>query len=116
MCIYYTDLNKACSKGRYLLSHIDQIVDSTSGCELFSFVEANYRFHWIYMVREDEEKTSFITPSGLYCYVSMPYVLKNALPTFVGVVQHTLKHHLGKLVEVYVNDIMMKTHESQILN
>lgn len=105
MCIDYTNLKKACSKGRYLLSHIDQIVDSTSGCELFSFVEAYSRFHWIYMVREDEEKTSFITPLGLYCYVSMPYVLKNALPTFVGVVQHTLKDHLGKLVEVYVDTL-----------
>jgi hypothetical protein len=60
MCIDYTDLNKACPKDPYPLPRIDQIVDSIySG------------FHQIRMAREDEEKTSFITPHGLYCYVNM---------------------------------------------
>jgi hypothetical protein len=39
MCIDYTSLNKACPKDPYSLPHIDQIVDSTSGCDLLSFLD-----------------------------------------------------------------------------
>jgi hypothetical protein len=83
MCIDYTDLNKACPKDLYPLPRIDQIVDATSGCELLSFLDAYSAFHQISMAREDEEKTAFVTPRGLYCYVNMPYGLKNTLATFV---------------------------------
>jgi len=47
MCIDYTDLNKACPKDPYPLSRIDPIVDSTSGCELLSFIYAYSGFHQI---------------------------------------------------------------------
>jgi hypothetical protein len=45
MCIDYTSLNKACPKDPYPLPRIDQIVDSTSGCDLLSFLEAYSGFH-----------------------------------------------------------------------
>ena len=54
MCIDYTDLNKACPKDPYPLPRIDKIVDSTSGCELLSFLDAYSGFHQIRMAREDE--------------------------------------------------------------
>jgi hypothetical protein len=46
------------------------------------------------MVREDDEKTTFITLSKLklYCYVSMPYGLKNMLSIYIIVVHYTLKN------------------------
>jgi hypothetical protein len=80
MCIYYTSLNKACPKDPYPLPRIDQIVDSTSGCDLLSFLDAYSGFHQIRMSKEDRRHTSFVTVDGLYCYVVMPYGLKNALP------------------------------------
>jgi hypothetical protein len=85
LCVFvdYTSLNKACPKDTYRLPLIHQIVDSTSGCELLLFIHAYYGFHQIQMAEEDEEKTAFITPYGLYCYISMPYGLQNVLPTFV---------------------------------
>ena len=83
MCIDYTSLNKACPKDPYPLPRIDQIVDSTSGCDLLSFLDAYSCFHQIQMSREDRKHTTFVTVYGLYCYVVMPYGLKNALPTFV---------------------------------
>ena len=112
MCIDYTNLNKACPKDPFPLPRIDQIVDSTSGCELLSFLDAYSGFHQIRMAREDEEKTSFITPCGLYCYVNMPYGLKNALATFVRATHVVLKDHIGKTVEVYVDDIVVKSRQS----
>jgi hypothetical protein len=78
----FTSLNKACPKDPYPLLRIDQIVDSTAGCDLLCFLDAISGYHQIKMAKEDEEKTSFITACGLYCYVCMPFGLKNTGATF----------------------------------
>ena len=63
-CIDYIDINKACPKDPFPLPRIDQIVDSTAGCDLLSFLDAYSGSHQIFMTKEDEEKTTFITPCG----------------------------------------------------
>jgi hypothetical protein len=60
------------------------------------------------MSRKDEENTTFITVYGLFCYVSMPCGLKKALSTFVHVMHKTFGDLIRDLVEVYVNDIVVK--------
>ena len=82
MCIDYTGLNKACPKDHFLLPQIDQIVDSTSGCEILSFLDAYSGYHQITMKVSNQLATSFITPYGSYCYVTMPFGLKNAGTTY----------------------------------
>jgi hypothetical protein len=109
MCIDYTSLNKACPKDPYPLPRIDQIVDSTSGCDLLSFLDAYSGFHQIQMSREDRKHTAFVTVDGLYCYVVMPYGLKNALSTFVRAMSKTFGDLIRDKVEVYVDDIIVKT-------
>jgi hypothetical protein len=52
------------------------------------------------MSREDEEHTTFITVDGLFCYVFMPYGVKNALPTFVHIVHKTFGDLIRDLIEV----------------
>ena len=89
LCIDFTDVNKACPKDPFPLPRIDQIVDSTAGCDLLSFLDAYSGYHQIFMAEEDEEKTAFITPCGMYCFVRMPFGLKNAGSTFARVVQHS---------------------------
>jgi hypothetical protein len=69
MCIDYTSLNEACPKDPYPLPHIDQIMDSTSGCDLLYFLDAYSGFHQIQMSREERKHTAFVTVDGLYCYV-----------------------------------------------
>jgi hypothetical protein len=61
----FTSLNKACPKDPYPLPRIDQIVDSTAGCDLLCFLDASSGYHQIKMAKEDEEKTAFITPCGV---------------------------------------------------
>jgi hypothetical protein len=68
MCIDYTSLNKACPKDEYPLPHTCQIVDSTVSCELLSFLDAYSSYHQISLAIDDEEKTAFITPFGIFCY------------------------------------------------
>ena len=82
MCIDYTCLNKACAKDHFPLPHIDQIIDCTSGCEILSFLDAYSGYHQIAMKESDQLATSFITPYGSYCYVTMPFGLKNAGATY----------------------------------
>jgi hypothetical protein len=60
------------------------------------------------MSREDKENTAFIIVDGLFCYVSMPYGLKNNLPTFVCAMHKTFSDLIRNLVEVYVDDIVIK--------
>ena len=88
LCIDYTDINKACPKDPFLLPRIDQIVDSTIGCDLLSFLDAYSGYHQIFMTKEDEEKTSFITPCGTYCFLRMPFGLKSAGSTFITPCAH----------------------------
>jgi hypothetical protein len=73
---------------------------STSGCDLLYFLDAYSGFHQIPMSKEDEEHTAFITVDGLFCYASMPYGLKNALPTFVRAMHKTFGDLVRDLVEV----------------
>jgi hypothetical protein len=82
MCVDYTSLNKACPKVPFPLPHIDQIVDSTAGCETLSFLDAYSGYHQIKMKESDQLVTSFITPSGMYSYVTMPFGLWNAGATY----------------------------------
>jgi hypothetical protein len=70
------------------------------------------------MSREDKEHTAFITVDDLFYYISMPYGLKNALPTFVCAMHKTFGDLIRDLVEVYVDDIIVKikSHSSLLDN
>ena len=67
MCVNFTDLNKACPKDSYPLPCIDQLVDSTAGHQLLSFINAFSRYYQIKVDEGNQEKTSFITSQGLFC-------------------------------------------------
>jgi hypothetical protein len=90
-------------------------MDSTSGCDLLCFLNAYSGFHQIPMSRKDQENTAFITVDGLFCYVSMPYGLKNDLPTFVRAMHKTFGDLIRDMVEVYVDDIIVKVKSSASL-
>jgi hypothetical protein len=112
MCVDYTGLNKACPKVPYPLPRIDQIVDSTAGCETLSFLDAYSGYHQIRMKESDQLATSFITPFGMYCYVTMPFGLRNAGATYQRCMNHVLVEHIGRTVEAYVDDIVVKTRKA----
>ena len=82
MCVDYTDLNKACPKDSYPLPSIDGLVDAASGFRFLSFLDAYSGYNQIPMHPLDEEKTTFITPMGNYCYRVMPFGLKNVGATY----------------------------------
>jgi hypothetical protein len=58
-CVDYTGLNKACPKDLFPLPRIDQVVNSTVGCETLSFLDVYSRYHQIVMCIADQLATSF---------------------------------------------------------
>ncbi|RVW65915.1 Retrovirus-related Pol polyprotein from transposon 17.6 [Vitis vinifera] len=115
------EINKLLEAGfirEFSLTRIDQIVDSTSGQGMLSFLDAFSGYHQIPMSPDDEEKTAFITPHGLYCYKVMPFGLKNAGATYQRLMTKIFKPLIGRSVEVYIDDIVVKskTREQHILH
>ncbi|KAL2241094.1 UNVERIFIED_CONTAM: Retrovirus-related Pol polyprotein from transposon [Sesamum indicum] len=113
MCVDLTDLNKACPKDPYPLPRIDVMVDSTVGFEMFSMMDAYQGYHQIHMAEEDRDKTSFIMEKGIYYYNMMPFGLKNAGATYQRLVNQMFGDLLGKTMEVYVDDMLVKSRRSQ---
>jgi hypothetical protein len=115
MCVDYTDLNKHCPKDPFGLPRIDQVIDSTAGCDLLCFLDCYSGYHQIAIKEEDQEKTAFITPFGVYCYTTMSFGLKNAGATYQRAIQACFKRKLNKNVEAYVDDVVVKTRNSSTL-
>ena len=109
MCVDYTDLNKACPKDEYPLPRIDQIVDSTFKCKLLCFLDAYSGYHQISMCIDDEKKTAFVTPFGVYCYIKMPFDLKNVGSTYHKCVYIVLEGQIGCNVVACIDDIIVKS-------
>jgi hypothetical protein len=82
MCVDYTDLNKTCKKDPFELPRINQVVDSTGGCSLLSFLDCYSGYHQIPLKVEDQIKTSFITLFSAFCYTAMPFKVKSAGATY----------------------------------
>ncbi|XP_019159996.1 PREDICTED: uncharacterized protein LOC109156598 [Ipomoea nil] len=112
MCMDYTDLNRACPMVRFPLPNIDQLVDETAGCELMSFMDAFRGYHQISMHEEDAEKTAFTTHEGIFCYVVMPFGLKNAGATYTRMVAKLFKTVLRRNMEAYVDDMIVKSRNA----
>jgi hypothetical protein len=89
VCVDYTALNKHCPKDPFPQPRIDQIIDSTAGCARLSFLDAYLGYNQI-KLKVDEEKTTFITTYGVYCYQVMPFILKNAGATYQRMMQNCL--------------------------
>lgn len=113
MCNDFTDLNKACPKDPYALPRIDVLVDSTAGCEIMSMIDAFQGYYQKSMVLEDQDKTSFVVRRGTYYFLIMPFGLKNVGATYQRIVNMIFKESMGKTVEVYVDDMIVKSTQQK---
>ncbi|GKV15561.1 hypothetical protein SLEP1_g26343 [Rubroshorea leprosula] len=109
MCIDYTNLNKACPKDCYPMPSIDKLIEAASGNDRLSLLDSYSGYHQVPMAPEDEEKTSFYAGDEIYCYVMMLFGLKNAGATYHKMVTIIFRAQIGRNLEVYVNDIVVKS-------
>jgi hypothetical protein len=113
MCIDFIDLNKACPKDEFPLPRIDSLVDAAASSELMSLLDCYSGYHQICMKKENEPKTSFITHSGIYCYLRMPEGLKNAGGSFSRTTAKVLHSQIGRNVLTYVDGIIVKSTKQE---
>ncbi|GKC44022.1 reverse transcriptase domain-containing protein, partial [Tanacetum coccineum] len=116
MCVNFMDLNKACPQVCYPLLEIDWNVESLCGYPFKCFLDAYKGYHQIQMAKSDEEKTAFHTRQGVNCYTKMPFGLKNAGVTYQRPVDKAFDSQVGRNIEVYVDDLVIKSHtEAEML-
>ena len=116
MCVDYIDINKHCPKDPFGLPRIDEVVDSTAGCELLAFLDCYSGYHQISLKEDDQFKTSFIAPFDAYCYTTMSFGLKNVGATYQRAIQQCLHDEIrDDLVEAYVDDVVVKIRDASTL-
>ena len=101
-------MNKACPNDSFPLPHIDRMVDAKARHEVLSFMNAFLGYNQILMLHDDEEKISFISKQGTYCYKRMSFGLK-CMTTFQRLTNRIFSNMLGKMMEVHIDDILVKS-------
>ena len=114
LCIHFTNINRVCPKDSFPLPQINLIVDTTVGHELLSFMDAFSGYNQIKMDPNDQEKTSFVTGQGTYCYQVMPFGLKNAGATYQRLVNKMFQKQIGTSMEVFIDDMLVKSVKAEL--
>lgn len=109
MCPDYTYLNKACPKDLHPLPSIDCLVDGASGFIILNFLDAYSGYNQIPKLKQEKEKMAFMIDTTNYCYSVMPFSLKNAGTIYQRMMDKIFKDQLGKNLEVYVDDMVVKS-------
>ena len=109
VCVDFTDLNRVCPKDPFPMPRIDQLVDATVSHPWMSFLDVFQGYHQIPLSVNDQEKTAFVTPVGNYHYKLMPFGLKNTGSTYQQMMTKMFEPQLGKNVEVYIDDMVVKS-------
>jgi hypothetical protein len=91
----------------------DTLINNASGNRIISFLDGNAGYNQIFMAEEDASKTAFICPGfiGLFEWVVMTFCLKNAGATYQRAMNLIFHELLGNIVEVYIDDIVVKSAE-----
>jgi hypothetical protein len=113
VCIYFHNLNRATPKDVYPMPIADILINNASGNRIISFLNGNAGYNKIFMAKEDASKTTFICPDfiGLFEWVVMTFGLKNVGATYQRAMNLIFHELLGNNVEVYIDDIVVKSAE-----
>ena len=112
ICVDYRDLNKAIPKDNFPFPNIHILIDNCAKHEMHSFVDFYGGYHQILIDEEVLEKTTFITPWGVYHYMVMPFGPKSTGAIDMRAMTTIFYDIIHKEIEVYVDDVIIKSRES----
>ena len=112
ICIDFRNLNTASPKDEYHMPVADHLVDATAGHQFLSMMDGYSGYNQIFIAEEDTHKTAFRCPGyiGLYEWVVMAFGMKNAGATYQRAMNTIFHDFVGKFVEVYIDDVVVKSH------
>ncbi|GJS30432.1 reverse transcriptase domain-containing protein [Tanacetum coccineum] len=115
ICINFKNINSACPKDYYPLTDINGKIESVVGLRYKCFLDAYKGYHQVQMAQGDKEKIAFYIDQGMYCYIKMPFGLQNARATYQRLVDTTFQSQIGRNLEAYVDDIVIKSNDEKVL-
>ncbi|GJS20949.1 reverse transcriptase domain-containing protein [Tanacetum coccineum] len=116
LLVDFTNINKACIREPHPLPAAEQKAEGLHKYHLKCFLDAYKRYHQIPIAEEDEEKTTFFTREGVFCYKRLPSGLKNAGATYQRLIDKVFGHHMGRNREVNADDmVIISDFEEEIM-
>jgi hypothetical protein len=111
VCVDFWDLNRATPKDEYSMPVAEMLINAAAGNKILSFVDGNTVYNQIFMAPEDIHKTAFrvLGVVGLFEYVVMTFGSKNVGATYQRAMNYIYYDLIGKLVEIYIDDIVVKS-------
>ena len=104
ICVNLRNLNDACLYDPFPTPFTDEVIESVSRQEMYSFIDGFSIYHQVRIMKEDRHKMTFITEWGCYQYTVMPFGLKNAPAIFSRIIVSSFKDFIHKFLEVYFDD------------
>jgi hypothetical protein len=111
VCMDFRDLNRATPKDEYPMPIAETLINAAAGNKILTFMGGNASYNQIFMALKDIHKTAFRVPDvvGLFEYVVMTFGLKNSGATYQRAMNYIYHDLIGKLVEIYIDDVVVKS-------
>jgi hypothetical protein len=116
LCVDFINLNRASKKDNYPVPPMEQLLQTISGCDIFSLLDGFSGYNQVLVSEEDRLKTTFRTKWGTFIYKRMPFGLINAGETFQRAMDVDFRGLINKCIVIYLDDVTVysKNKEDQI--
>jgi hypothetical protein len=114
LCVDFHALNRASVKDHFPLPNMELILQQVVGSQMMSLLDGFSGYNQIRVKRTDKYKTTFITRWGTFSYKCMPFGLSNAGATFQRAMQIAFDDLIGKIIQVYLDDLTVYSKNDHI--